>query len=144
MTFSTEKFIYPELEDLRAETNLGEQIDYSCEFIVARRDNKIVGVVGINFKKTKGARLEHIIVAPEHQKAELGKSKLGLVLIIRAESWLRNLGYKFYNAFIFYDNKRMRHFAEKWGMVDTIKGSKGSWFFKELVNSNKEALHAMA
>jgi len=136
MNFSTEKFIYPELEDLKAQVNLDEPIDYACDFIVARDDNRnILGVAGVNFHKNETPRFEHIIISPKYQK-----TKLAGVLMRRIDHWLRDLGYKFYNAFIFYDKELMRRYAKKWGMVETVKGNKGSWFTKELIPEEKYAL----
>ncbi len=137
MIFSIEKCIYPELEDLRAETKLDESIDYACDFIVARNDNQeIIGVAGVNFHKNETPRFEHIIISPKYQK-----TKLGGILVRRVDRWLQDLGYKFYNAFIFYDKGLMRHYAFKFGMVETIKGNRGSWFTKDLI---KERAYEMA
>lgn len=150
INFTIEEFKNNELNELTKKVSLEENIDYQCKFIVARNNEtfEILGVTGINFKKTKDARFEHIIISTEYQKAELGKAKLGLILMMRTENWLRDLGYKFYNAFIYYDNKRMRHFAERWGMVETIKGNKGSWFVKDLIPNKTEKeyrrIYAMA
>lgn len=135
MTFSIEKFYFNELDELAKETNLNEDIDYKCRFIVARKDNKIIGVAGVNFVKNETPRFEHIIISPKYQK-----TKLGGILMKRVDRWLQDLGYKFYNAFIFYDKKLMRHYAKKWNMIETTKGNKGSWFTKELIKGETYAM----
>jgi len=135
MDFTIEKFYFNELDELAKETNLGENIDYACQFIVARKENKIVGVAGVNFVKNETPRFEHIIISPKYQK-----TKLGGILMIRVDKWLRDLRYKFYNAFIYYDKELMRHYAKKWGMIETIKGNKGSWFVKDLIKRSEYAM----
>lgn len=135
MTFSTEKFYRKELDDLAKKTNLGENIDYGCRFIVARKNDKIIGATGINFEKNELPRFEHIIVSPEYQK-----TKLGGILMARVERWLIDLGYKRYIAFIFYGKDSMRHYAKKWGMIEDKQGIKGSWFYKNLIHDEEAVL----
>ena len=127
MTFTIEKFYYRELDKLAEKVNLDEDIDYGCRFIVAKKDDKIVGVAGVNFLKNPIPRFEHIIISPEYQK-----TKLGGVLMRRTDRWLHDLGYKQYTAFIFYGKDLMRHYANKWGMIEDRQEIKGSWFYKNI------------
>ncbi len=136
MTFSIEKFYFNELDNLVDETNLDENIDYKCQFFVCRQDNKIIGVAGVNFVKNVTPRFEHIIISPKYQK-----TKLGGILMMRTEKWLKELGHTYYNAFIYYDKFLMRHYAKKFGFVETTKGNKGSWFVKDLI-TKKEMVYA--
>lgn len=138
MNFTIEKLYYNELDDLARETKLDEDIDYGCQFLVCKKDNKIIGVAGVNFVKNETPRFEHIIISPKYQK-----TKLGGILMMRVEKWLQDLGYKFYNAFIYYDKFLMRHYAKKWGMMEIKKGNKGSWFTKDLI-PKKEMTYAVA
>ena len=128
MNFLIGEFKNNELDELAREVSLEENLDYQCKFLVCRKDNKIIGVAGVNFIKSPIPRFEHIIISPEYQK-----TKLGGILMKRTDRWLIDLGYKQYNAFIFYGKDLMRHYANKWGMIETTKGNKGSWFVKDLI-----------
>lgn len=126
MNFKIEKFNIGELDSLAKETNLDENIDYQCEFIVAR-NGSIAGVAGVNFIKQETPRFEHIIISPEYQK-----TKLGGILMIRTERHLKDLGYKQYTAFILKTNKTMQDYAIKFGFQPYLNTINGIWFYKNI------------
>lgn len=124
-TYSIEKFKQGELDELVKQTNLVEKIDYNCKFIVARQDDNIVGVSGVNFQKEAYPRHEHIIVDRQYQKG-----KLAAVLMFKTEKWLKEKGHIRYLAFILKSNLKMVDYAVKFGFKLFKTGNKGSWFVK--------------
>ena len=129
MTFAIEQFPAGRLDDLKAITNLQENIDYNCIFIVARDENyQILGVAGINLQRHKYPRFEHIIIHPSKYK-----SKLAFELMQKIEEYLTKIGKDNYVAYIDNENKLMQKYAQKWGMKEYSENELGKWYFKNLI-----------
>lgn len=127
MQFTTEHFTDGELEELAKEVKLDENIDYGCDFIVAKQDNKIIGVAGINFIKNKIPRWEHIIISKPYQKTRLTTN-----LLKEMEKTLLDKGYKLYSAFILNSKFYLQKYIEKFGFVLWEKRMNGNWYLKSI------------
>ena len=129
ITFGITYFPINSLDDLKAITNLNEDIDYDCIFIVARDSSyRILGVAGVNLKKHQYPRFEHIIIHPSMQK-----SKLGFILMKEIEKYLTNINKENYVSYILNKNEVMQKYAEKWGMKEYASNEKGKWYYKDLI-----------
>jgi GNAT superfamily N-acetyltransferase len=116
------------IDNLAIVANINEPLDYDCYFITARDTaGHLVGVAGVNFDKEQYPRFEHIIVSPRFQKG-----KLSAILMRRMESWIRDLGYKMFVAFIYHEKKIMHHYAKKFLMSPFKESQKGIWYAKEV------------
>lgn len=128
ISFAVEKFAEGKLSDLKNITNLSEDIDYDCVFIVARDESyNILGVAGVNLYKHNYPRFEHIIIHPSRHK-----TKLVVELMWRMEEYLSKIGRENYVSYIFNENKLMQKYAEKWGMKSYSENGKGKWYYKDL------------
>lgn len=135
MIFDREKFAEGQLEWLREETKLSEKIDYACNFITCRDENrKIIAIAGVNFVKLPIPRFEHIIITPRYQR-----TRLGVVMMRRVEKYIKDAGHKGYVAFILHPNKLMHNYAKKWGMRAYQITNKGTWFEKRIGGENEIA-----
>ena len=129
ITFGITYFPVGSLNDLINITNLDENIDYDCIFIVARDDvYNIVGVAGINLKQDKYPRFKHIIIHPSKYK-----SRLGVELMNYMEAYLKRTNKEQYVSYVFNENKKMQKYAEKWGMKEYANNQKGKWYYKDLI-----------
>jgi len=127
MDFSIETFSKGQLDELAKQTNLGEEIDYDCKFMVGRKDGKIAGIVGINLSRLSVPQLEHTIIRPEFQK-----TRLVVQLLKKMENYVRETGNKGYISFILYNNIKMINYARKWGMKTYKQKENGAWFEKRI------------
>ena len=121
------------LEEVATIAGLDEPIDYDCTFIVAKNGtSKILGFAGVNLNKDKYPQFEHIIVRPGFQK-----TKLGFLLMLKMEKFLRHKGYTEYVSFIRNEKNNMMVYAQKWGMQNYAHNNRGVWFYKSLIGGKR-------
>lgn len=119
------------IKELAGVSGIKEEIDYDCDFIVAKNEQKeLLGLAGINLKMEKYPQFKHIILRPEKQT-----SRLGIILMNKMERYLIDNGYenKEYVSYILNTDNRMQVYAKKWGMIPYENDKEGVWFYKKIL-----------
>jgi len=110
--------------NLAEKVNLDEKIDFKCKFIGVKKNNELVGFIGINMQGHY-PRFEHIVIDHKYQRTRV------VILLARAmEKFLKP--YKCYVSYILHINNTMKKYAEKWGMRPYAKDNKGQWYHKNI------------
>jgi len=125
--FSIDRITDTELFNLANEVNLKENIDYFCNFVVAREKGKLIAAAGVNFTRLPVPKFEHIIIAPQYQK-----TRLFVIMLKKLEEYIKARGYKGYISFILNTNNHIQNYALKWGMKPYNIKSNGIWFEKKI------------
>ena len=115
------------IQDYVSQFDLGEQIDYDADFILAyNNNNELIGIAGVN-TKLKLPQFEHIIIKPEYQK-----TLIGVRLMMEIERFLKSKGFDKYVSYILNTKEYMQEYALKWQMIPFSHTDIGVWFCKTI------------
>ena len=119
---------FNQIETVASLAEIDEAIDYDCKFLVGRNgDNSILGFAGVNLYPRKYPQFEHIVLHPK-----VKGSKLGYLLMMEMEKFLREKGYKVYVAYILNTRNWMQELALKFGFSPYANDPDGVWMWKSV------------
>jgi hypothetical protein len=128
MTFAIDRLNKTELSHLAEEVKLDEDLDYFCNWVLARDPSgKLIAVAGVNMLRYPVPKFEHILISPKYQK-----SKLFVVMLKKLEEYIKARGHRGYISFILNKNKHIQDYAIKYGMRPYDIKFNGIWFEKQI------------
>ena len=121
-----------ELKELIDDSGIDEEYNYGAEYhCVGKDDGKIVGVITYRIQTLLGGsklpRFEHVIF-----DKSIRRSKKIVIMLLRAEKLIKNLGYKQVFCLVNENKQEMITYAKKFGFKEYGQTEQGKLLYKNI------------